>query len=142
MPKFLDGDGVLVSITGNAGTMCHAHEEYWWPCLRFGVEVHSGPATAPAPDAGGEWHRIDERVVDGVANAIATAADTSIAERIKTEHNAAPKLVAALKRMRAKFRACAIRVGSDPEFVDAGLADIDALIAAADQPALSTLKSE
>lgn len=38
---FLDADGTLVSITGNDGVLCHAHEEYWWPCMRFGVEIRS-----------------------------------------------------------------------------------------------------
>lgn len=46
VPKVLDSDGTLVSITGNAGTLSHAHEEYWWPCLRFGVELRA-PATSP-----------------------------------------------------------------------------------------------
>lgn len=28
----LDENGVLCSITGKAGTLCHAYEDMWWPC--------------------------------------------------------------------------------------------------------------
>lgn len=39
VPKFLDNDGVNCAISHDVGTLCHAHEEYWWPCLRFGREL-------------------------------------------------------------------------------------------------------
>jgi len=38
-PQFLDSDGTLVSITGNDGVLSHAYDVYWWPCLKFGVEI-------------------------------------------------------------------------------------------------------
>lgn len=52
-PHFLDSDGTLVSITGNEGVLSHAHEEYWWPCLKFGVELRCSraPVVAPQGDA-------------------------------------------------------------------------------------------
>jgi hypothetical protein len=34
-PSVLDEDGTHSYITGRPGTMCHAAEEYWWPCKRF-----------------------------------------------------------------------------------------------------------
>lgn len=45
-PKVVDDDGTLVSITGRAGTLSHCYEEYWWPCLRFGIELHTTLSTS------------------------------------------------------------------------------------------------
>lgn len=32
-PKHLDEDGVLTSITGKPGYLCHAQDDFWWPCV-------------------------------------------------------------------------------------------------------------
>lgn len=32
-PEYLDQDGVLVSLTGKPGYLCHAQDDFWWPCV-------------------------------------------------------------------------------------------------------------
>ncbi len=32
--RMLDKDGVLCSVSGEPGILTHAHEEYYWPCIR------------------------------------------------------------------------------------------------------------
>lgn len=66
-PKFLDADGTLVSITGNDGVMCHAYDDSWWPCMKFGVEMHcarvSADSVAPVVDHGERAKQLVDRWV-------------------------------------------------------------------------------
>jgi hypothetical protein len=32
-PDYLDEDGVKCSISGNEGSLCHAYDDSWWPCV-------------------------------------------------------------------------------------------------------------
>ena len=56
------------------------------------------PAPQPAPDAEGEWYALGNRVVDGVASTIATAASPEFAVQIVRDHSAVPHLEAALRQ--------------------------------------------
>jgi hypothetical protein len=55
IPKLLDRDGVLSSLSGEPGTWCHAHEEFYWPCPARISKRYRDPAS----------EQVLSRIVDG-----------------------------------------------------------------------------
>ena len=92
-------------------------------------------AALPAPDAEGGWYVLGNRVVDGIASTIATAASPEFAAQIVRDHSGVPKLVDALVSVRN-----AAQVFADSKYLDtarAGLLQIvkgiDAALASAQE---------
>jgi protein gp37 len=48
-PEIIDDDGVLTSVSGRPGTLCHAIDDYWWPC-RLKTKSRKGGDPAEWPN--------------------------------------------------------------------------------------------
>jgi hypothetical protein len=109
----------------------HGYKPYGLRCQTCGApefaSIHQRPALQPEPDAGGEWQQHEYKASLVIANVrnggedydiIACTRDAKLpahtAARIVTDHNAIPKLVAALEGVAIMLNAELERYREEP----------------------------
>jgi len=102
-PKELDQDGVLTSITGKPGYLCHAQDDFWWPCVPSITQEATSNLIRDLAECKAEKESLN-RVLSAANNSLAY--EQNDCQKLRSQLAGMKEVVEAARTFLAKIIAC------------------------------------